>query len=58
MRDPISGEYLNLRLCDMRGLEDSLGVKTQDIAWVLDGHIPEHYQVTNLIYQIFIIMFI
>lgn len=42
----------------MRGLEDSLGVKTQDIAWVLDGHIPEHYQVTNLIYQIFIIMFI
>lgn len=41
----------------MRGLEDSVGVKTQDIAWVLDGHIPEHYQVTNLIYQILIIMF-
>ncbi|XP_056001626.1 interferon-induced protein 44-like [Ostrea edulis] len=44
VRDPSSGQYLNLRLCDMRGLEESEGVKTQDIALVLDGNIPEHYQ--------------
>ncbi|XP_061167739.1 interferon-induced protein 44-like [Saccostrea echinata] len=44
IRNPGSGRYLNIRLCDTRGLEESLGIKTQDIAYILDGHIPEHYQ--------------
>ncbi|XP_062597458.1 interferon-induced protein 44-like isoform X2 [Saccostrea cucullata] len=44
IRNPGTGRYLNLKLCDTRGLEESFGVHTQDIAYVLDGHIPEHYQ--------------
>ncbi|XP_061167744.1 interferon-induced protein 44-like [Saccostrea echinata] len=44
IRDPASGQFLKLRLCDTRGLEEGLGVKTQDIACILDGNLPEHYQ--------------
>ncbi|XP_062610576.1 interferon-induced protein 44-like isoform X2 [Saccostrea cucullata] len=44
IRNPSTGRYLNLKLCDTRGLEESFGVHTQDIAYILDGHIPEHYQ--------------
>ncbi|XP_061167742.1 interferon-induced protein 44-like [Saccostrea echinata] len=44
IRNPGTGRYLNLKLCDTRGLEESFGIKTQDVAYILDGHIPEHYQ--------------
>uniref|UniRef100_A0A8W8M3R3 TLDc domain-containing protein n=1 Tax=Magallana gigas TaxID=29159 RepID=A0A8W8M3R3_MAGGI len=44
IRDPSTGTYLKFRLCDMRGLEGDMNVKSEDIASLLDGHIPNKYK--------------
>ncbi|XP_052678117.1 interferon-induced protein 44-like [Crassostrea angulata] len=42
--DPSTGTYLKFRLCDMRGLEETMDVKSEDIAFLLDGNLPNKYK--------------
>jgi hypothetical protein len=44
-----SGATLNFRLCDTRGLEESQGLDVMECNYLLDGNIPNYYQVTNKI---------
>ena len=40
-----TGKPLKFRLCDTRGLEENQGIDSNDIAYLLDGNIPDKYQV-------------
>ena len=40
-----TGKPLNFRLCDTRGLEENQGIDSNDISYLLDGNIPDKYQV-------------
>ena len=40
-----TGKPLNFRLCDTRGLEESQGIDAHDIAYLIDGNVPDGYQV-------------
>lgn len=42
--DPSTEEYLKFRLCDMRGLEETMDIKSEDIVHLLDGHLPNKYK--------------
>ncbi|KAK6183188.1 hypothetical protein SNE40_010715 [Patella caerulea] len=35
--------YLNFRLCDTRGMEDTQGIDPCDWTAILDGHVPDRY---------------
>ena len=41
-----SGKYLRFRLCDTRGLEENEGLEILVCSSLLDGHIPEDYEVS------------
>ena len=41
------GKPLNFRLCDTQGLEESQGIDAHDVAYMLDGNVPDGYQVSN-----------
>ena len=43
-----TGKPLNFRLCDTRGLEESQGIDAQDIAHLIDGNVPDGYQVNTV----------
>ncbi|XP_056000062.1 interferon-induced protein 44-like [Ostrea edulis] len=43
IRDPSTRKFLNFRLCDTRGLEENMCMKNEDMALILDGHIPHNY---------------
>ncbi|KAK3103525.1 hypothetical protein FSP39_019853 [Pinctada imbricata] len=45
------GQPLNFRLCDTRGIEDDIGLDSQDICYILDGNISDRYQVSYKFYQ-------
>ena len=47
VRRSASGKPLNFRLCDTQGLEESQGIDAHDIAYILDGNVPDGYQVSN-----------
>ena len=47
VRRSISGKPLNFRLCDTQGLEESQGIDAHDVAYILDGNVPDGYQVSN-----------
>ena len=36
---------MKFRLCDTRGLEDGQGIDANDIAYLLDGNLPDGFQV-------------
>jgi hypothetical protein len=40
-----SGAPLNFRLCDTRGLEESQGLDVVECNYLLDGNMPNYYQV-------------
>ncbi|XP_034306903.2 interferon-induced protein 44-like [Magallana gigas] len=42
--DPSTGTHLKFQLCDMRGLEETMDVKLEDIAFLLDGNLPNKYK--------------
>lgn len=44
-----SGTALNFRLCDTRGLEEAQGLDVLECNYLLDGNIPNYYQVLYLI---------
>jgi hypothetical protein len=46
-----SGANLNFKLCDTRGLEESQGLDVLECNCLLEGNVPEHYQVI-LLYKI------
>lgn len=50
--DPSTEEYLKFRLCDMRGLVETMDIKSEDIVHLLDGHLPNKYKV--VMYSIYI----
>ncbi|XP_045166459.2 interferon-induced protein 44-like [Mercenaria mercenaria] len=39
-----SGASLNIRLCDTRGLEESMGIDVLECNYLLDGNIPIYYE--------------
>ncbi|XP_062574898.1 interferon-induced protein 44-like [Saccostrea cucullata] len=43
VRNSPSDKPLNFRLCDSRGLEEGQGIETQEMCYLLDGHVPEKY---------------
>ena len=45
IKDHKSGQNLKLRLCDTRGLEEDSSFDPQDIVYILDGNVPDRYQV-------------
>ena len=47
VRRSASGKPLNFRLCDTQGLEESQGIDAHDVAYILDGNVPDGYQVSN-----------
>ncbi|XP_061186906.1 uncharacterized protein LOC133195036 [Saccostrea echinata] len=44
IRNPETGGYLNFRLCDTRGIEEDMCIKHQDMASLLDGHLPDQHK--------------
>lgn len=38
--------YMNFRICDTRGLEEDQGLDGEELGFLLDGHIPDRYQVS------------
>ena len=45
VRSSSSGQPLNFRLCDTRGIEETQNTDANDIAYLLEGNVPEGYQV-------------
>ena len=45
IRSMDTGKSLNFRLCDTRGLEENQGIDANDMSYLLDGNIPDKYQV-------------
>ena len=45
VRNPTSGQVMKFRLCDTRGLEDGQGIDANDIAYLLDGNLPDGFHV-------------
>nr|XP_034306895.1 interferon-induced protein 44 [Crassostrea gigas] len=43
IRDPSTKKYLRFRICDTRGVEEGLSIKSEDLGFILDGNIPNHY---------------
>lgn len=43
VRDPATKKYLRFRICDTRGVEEGLSVKSEDLGFILDGNLPNHY---------------
>lgn len=43
IRDPSTKKYLRFRICDTRGVEDDVSIKIEDVGFILDGNIPNHY---------------
>lgn len=39
-----SGAALNFRLCDTRGLEETMGIDVLECNYLLDGHVPNYYK--------------
>ncbi|XP_053383550.1 interferon-induced protein 44-like [Mercenaria mercenaria] len=39
-----SGASLNFRLCDTRGLEESMGIDVLECNYLLDGNVPAYYE--------------
>ncbi|XP_053383733.1 interferon-induced protein 44-like [Mercenaria mercenaria] len=39
-----SGGSLNFRLCDTRGLEESMGIDVLECNYLLDGNVPAYYE--------------
>ncbi|XP_061187449.1 interferon-induced protein 44-like [Saccostrea echinata] len=44
IKDQNSGHNLKIRLCDTRGLEEDFTIDAQEIAYILDGNVPDRYQ--------------
>ena len=42
-----TGQPLNFRLCDTRGLEDCQGIDGNDVSYLLDGNLPDGFQVVE-----------
>lgn len=36
---------LRFCLCDTMGLEENQGISVEELAYILDGHVPDGYQV-------------
>ncbi|XP_062611391.1 interferon-induced protein 44-like, partial [Saccostrea cucullata] len=49
IKDFTSGKFLNFRLCDTRGFEDEFEMDVQEIAFILDGNIPDQYQFNPMV---------
>lgn len=43
IRDPSTKKYLRFRICDTRGVEKGLSIKSEDLGLILDGNLPNHY---------------
>eukprot|EP00105_Crassostrea_gigas_P000805 XP_011412750.1 PREDICTED: interferon-induced protein 44-like [Crassostrea gigas] len=43
IRDPSTKKYLRFRICDTRGMEEGLSIKSEDLGFILDGNLPNHY---------------
>ena len=47
LKDRSSGKFLSFRLCDSRGFEEDFSLDSQEISFILDGNMPDRYQVTR-----------
>lgn len=45
VRDPSTKKYLCFRICDTRGVEEGLSIKSEDLGFILHGNLPNHYTV-------------
>ncbi|XP_061167731.1 interferon-induced protein 44-like isoform X1 [Saccostrea echinata] len=43
IRDPAAKKHLKFRICDTRGIEKALSIKEEDLRYILDGNLPNHY---------------
>ncbi|XP_052678093.1 interferon-induced protein 44-like [Crassostrea angulata] len=43
IRDPSTKKYLCFRICDTRGVKEGLSIKSEDLGFILDGNLPNHY---------------
>ncbi|XP_034306896.2 interferon-induced protein 44 [Magallana gigas] len=43
VRDPSTKKYLRFWICDTRGVEEGLSIKSDDLGFILDGNLPNHY---------------
>lgn len=44
VRSSLSGQPLNFRLCDTRGIEENQTTDASDVNYMLEGNVPEGYQ--------------
>lgn len=47
VKDFSEGTFLNFRLCDTRGFEEEFALDAQEMSFILDGNIPDRYQVIH-----------
>lgn len=45
IRDHSTKKYLRFRICDTRGGEEGLSIDSDDLGFILDGHLPNHYKI-------------
>ncbi|XP_056000063.1 interferon-induced protein 44-like [Ostrea edulis] len=43
VRNPATKTYLKFRICDTRGVEEGFSIKSEDLGFILDGNLPNHY---------------
>ncbi|XP_065936891.1 interferon-induced protein 44 isoform X2 [Magallana gigas] len=43
IRDPSTKKYLRFRICDTCGVKDRINIKNEDIGFIMDGNLPNHY---------------
>ncbi|XP_062570005.1 interferon-induced protein 44-like [Saccostrea cucullata] len=43
IRDPAAKKHLKFRICDTRGIEKALSIKEEDLRFIMDGNLPNHY---------------
>lgn len=48
VKDISKGTFPNFRLCDNRGFEEEFALDAQEISFILDGNIPDRYQVYHI----------
>nr|XP_034306898.1 interferon-induced protein 44-like [Crassostrea gigas] len=44
VRDLSTKKYLRFRICDTSGVNEGATIKNEDISFIMDGHLPNHYK--------------
>ncbi|XP_065936886.1 interferon-induced protein 44-like [Magallana gigas] len=44
IRDHSTKKYLRFRICDTRGVDERMSIDSEELSFILDGNLPNHYK--------------